>query len=112
MESGASYHSNVPAVLCPGEELLSCARLDVEFCSLCPDSFVVRFNDSAKAYIEVMSFDRLVNAATERNRAFFDKLGLPSGKLRSCYWSRVAVSRRLAGSRRSSFPAYSATVLN
>lgn len=36
------------------------------------------FNDPYKAYIEVMSFDRLVNAATERNRAFFDKLGLPS----------------------------------
>ena len=37
------------------------------------------FNDSAKAYIEVTSFDGLVNAANERNRAFFDKLGLPSG---------------------------------
>ena len=36
------------------------------------------FNEPAKAYIEVMSFDRLVNSATERNRAFFDKLGLPS----------------------------------
>lgn len=36
------------------------------------------FNEPAKAYIEVMSFDRVVNAATERNRAFFDKLGLPS----------------------------------
>lgn len=36
------------------------------------------FNDSAKAYIEVMSFDGLVNAAMERNRAFFDKLGLPT----------------------------------
>lgn len=36
------------------------------------------FNDSAKAYIEVLSFDQLVNAATERNKAFFDKLGLPS----------------------------------
>lgn len=36
------------------------------------------FNDNAKAYIEVMTFDALVNAATERNRAFFDKLGLPS----------------------------------
>lgn len=36
------------------------------------------FNDAAKAYIEVMSFDGLVNAATERNRAFFDKLGLPT----------------------------------
>ncbi|MCD0445855.1 hypothetical protein LO763_19790 [Glycomyces sp. A-F 0318] len=36
------------------------------------------FNEPAKAYIEVMSFDRLVNMAMERNRAFFDKLGLPS----------------------------------
>ncbi|MFD6693799.1 ATP-binding protein [Micromonospora aurantiaca (nom. illeg.)] len=36
------------------------------------------FNEPAKAYIEVMSFDRLINSATERNRAFFDKLGLPS----------------------------------
>lgn len=36
------------------------------------------FNDSAKAYIEVTSFDGLVNSATERNRAFFDKLGLPN----------------------------------
>lgn len=36
------------------------------------------FNDAAQAYIEVVSFDGLVNSATERNRAFFDKLGLPS----------------------------------
>ncbi|PQZ99382.1 ATP-binding protein [Arthrobacter sp. MYb224] len=36
------------------------------------------FNDAAKAYIEVISFDGLVNGATERNRAFFDKLGLPT----------------------------------
>lgn len=36
------------------------------------------FNEPVKAYIEVMSFDGLVNSATERNRAFFDKLGLPS----------------------------------
>lgn len=36
------------------------------------------FNEPTKAYIEVMSFDRLINSATERNRAFFDKLGLPS----------------------------------
>lgn len=27
---------------------------------------------------EVISFDRLVNAAKERNRAFFDRLGLPT----------------------------------
>ena len=31
-----------------------------------------------KAYIEVVSFDRLLNGARERNRAFFDKLGLPT----------------------------------
>lgn len=30
------------------------------------------------AYVEVNSFDRIVNQAKERNRAFFDKLGLPS----------------------------------
>lgn len=31
-----------------------------------------------KAYIEVISYDKLVVAAKERNRAFFDRLGLPS----------------------------------
>ena len=36
------------------------------------------YNDNFKAYIEVISFDRLVNSAKERNRAFFDKLGLPA----------------------------------
>jgi len=30
------------------------------------------------AYVEVISYDRLVKAAIERNRAFFDKLGLPA----------------------------------
>lgn len=36
------------------------------------------FNDNFKAYIEVTSFDRLVEAARQRNKAFFDKLGLPT----------------------------------
>ena len=36
------------------------------------------FNDRYKAYIEIISFDRLVQSAKERNRAFFDKLGLPT----------------------------------
>jgi hypothetical protein len=31
-----------------------------------------------KAYVEVISFDRLLNGAKERNRAFFEKLGLPA----------------------------------
>lgn len=35
------------------------------------------YNDVRKLYIEVISFDKLLNAAKERNRAFFDKLGLP-----------------------------------
>lgn len=35
------------------------------------------YNKGFKAYIEVISFDRLVNTAKERNKAFFDKLGLP-----------------------------------
>lgn len=36
------------------------------------------YNDNYKAYIEVTSFDRLLNAANQRNRAFFDRLGLPT----------------------------------
>ena len=36
------------------------------------------YKKNMKAFIEVISFDRLVNAAKERNRAFFDKLGLPA----------------------------------
>ena len=36
------------------------------------------YNPNYKAYIEVISFDRLVNSAKERNKAFFDRLGLPT----------------------------------
>lgn len=36
------------------------------------------YNDNYRAYIEVLSYDRLLNGARERNRAFFDKLGLPT----------------------------------
>lgn len=35
------------------------------------------FHKAHNAYIEVISFDRLLETAKERNRAFFDKLGLP-----------------------------------
>lgn len=38
------------------------------------------FNDARRVYIEVMSFDGLVNGASQRNRAFFDKLGLPASR--------------------------------
>lgn len=36
------------------------------------------YKKSYQAYIEVISFDQLVNGAKQRNRAFFDKLGLPT----------------------------------
>jgi hypothetical protein len=36
------------------------------------------YNPNYKAYVEVLSYDRLLNGARERNRAFFDKLGLPT----------------------------------
>ncbi len=36
------------------------------------------YKRSFNAYVEVISFDLLVNAATKRNKAFFDKLGLPT----------------------------------
>lgn len=35
------------------------------------------YNKNYKAHIEVISYNRLVQAAKERNRAFFEKLGLP-----------------------------------
>lgn len=35
-------------------------------------------DESYNAYIQVMSFDGLVASAKERNRAFFDTLGLPA----------------------------------
>ena len=36
------------------------------------------YNKPRNAYIEVISYDRLLQAAKERNRAFFDQLGLPA----------------------------------
>lgn len=36
------------------------------------------YNENYKAYIEVISFDQLLKMSRERNRAFFDKLGLPT----------------------------------
>lgn len=40
------------------------------------------FHRNHNAYIEVISFDRLVRGARERNRAFFDKLGLPASSVK------------------------------
>ena len=36
------------------------------------------YNKHYEAYVEVISFDRLLNAARERHQAFFEKLGLPT----------------------------------
>ena len=36
------------------------------------------YNKAYTAYVSVMSYDQLLNSAKERNRAFFDKLGLPT----------------------------------
>lgn len=36
------------------------------------------YHKQFRTYIEVISFDRLLNMAKARNRAFFDKLGLPT----------------------------------
>ena len=36
------------------------------------------YNKVYKTYIEVISYNKLVNAANERNKVFFDKLGLPA----------------------------------
>lgn len=36
------------------------------------------YNSNYKAYIEVISFDKLIDSAKKRNKAFFDKLGLPT----------------------------------
>jgi hypothetical protein len=36
------------------------------------------YKKNSQAYVEVIGFDRLLNMAKERNRAFFDKLGLPA----------------------------------
>jgi hypothetical protein len=35
------------------------------------------YNDNFKAYVEVISFDRLLEMAHRRNHAFFERLGLP-----------------------------------
>ena len=36
------------------------------------------YSKSYGAFIEVISYNRLVQSAKERNKAFFDQLGLPT----------------------------------
>jgi hypothetical protein len=39
------------------------------------------FHEGYEAYVEVITFDRLIASAKQRHRAFFDKIGLPSREL-------------------------------
>jgi hypothetical protein len=42
-----------------------------------PDSMgYYRYNDKLNAYIEILSYDKIVNDANKRNRILFDKLGI------------------------------------
>ena len=55
------------------------SRCDIHDATLTSDGLGYFFyHKKYSAYVEIISFDRLVNAAKERNRAFFDKLGLPT----------------------------------
>ena len=53
-------------------------RTVVRFSSTADKMGYFGYNDNYGAYIEVISFDRILNMAKERNKAFFDKLGLPT----------------------------------
>lgn len=73
--------SNVPGycyVIC---DLTSTIKERCEMHDLIPTSDGLGYfgyKKTYQAFIEVISFDQLVNSAKERNRAFFDKLGLPT----------------------------------
>lgn len=60
------------------EKLLDCCRLHQLQKTVDGMGFFGYQRDEAyNAYIQVISFDGLIASANERNRAFFDKLGLP-----------------------------------
>lgn len=47
--------------------------------SMTPDKMgFFGYNNHYSAYIEVISFDKLLLEAEQRNKAFFEKLGLPT----------------------------------
>ena len=41
------------------------------------DGGLFGYNHNYQAYVEVISFNRLLEMARRRNHAFFDRLGLP-----------------------------------
>jgi hypothetical protein len=61
------------------EELVKCCRLhQLTRTADGMGYFGYHRDETYNAYIQVISFDGLVESAKERNRAFFDQLGLPS----------------------------------
>lgn len=74
-------NNNIPGycyILCDLTESMRrrCRRSDLRITSDSMGYF--GYNSASHAYIEVIGFDQLVKSAKERNKAFFDKLGLPS----------------------------------
>jgi hypothetical protein len=75
------YSENIPGfcyILCDLTKTVieRCDMLDLQITSDKMGYF--GFHKKYNSYIEVISFDRLLNMAKQRNRAFFDKLGLPT----------------------------------
>ena len=72
---------SIPAFCYVLADLTENLKKRAELMSLKPTSDYLAYfgyNANFNAYIEVISFDRLITAAKQRNKAFFDKLGLPS----------------------------------
>ena len=40
-----------------------------------------KYNDKMNAYIEILSYDKIINDAKKRNRILFDKLGRTANQL-------------------------------
>ena len=72
---------NIPGYCYVVADLTDTVKKRCEILNLTPTSDFMGYfgyNTNYKAYIEVISFDKLVDSAKKRNKAFFDKLGLPS----------------------------------
>ena len=51
--------------------------LDFHDFSQTPDKLgYYKYNDKMNAYIEILSYDKIINDAKKRNRILFDKLGI------------------------------------
>ena len=53
------------------------AILDFHDFSQTPDKMeYYKYNDKMNAYIEILSYDKIINDAQKRNKILFDKLGI------------------------------------